>query len=246
MSDRRYTDDEVAAIFERAAKSQAGLQRQQQPHALPEGMTLGELQQIGRDVGIPPELVASAARDIDLAGRPTERKYLGLTIGVGRTVDLPRRLTDEEWERVVADLRETFDARGTVRSEGSTRMWSNGNLQIMLEPTAAGHRLRMRTVKGDSRGAIAGGIGMTVAGVVTVIANAIGGAGAIDMGAVAAMWTLTTAGVAMLAAGALRLPSWSRTRKQQMEEIAARTVGLIEETREEESGKSAPQVRARD
>lgn len=228
MTERRYSDEEVAAIFERASKSQAGLQRQQQPHALAEGSTLGELQQIGSDVGIPPDLVARAARDIDLAGRPTERKYLGLTIGVGRTVELPRRLTDEEWERVVADLRETFDARGTLRSEGSTRMWSNGNLQVMLEPSATGHRLRMRTVKGDSRGAIAGGIAMTTAGIIAVIANAIGGSGVIDMGAAAGMWTLAAAGVAMLGAGALQLPSWSRLRKKQMEEITARTVDIAE------------------
>jgi hypothetical protein len=227
MSERRYTDEEVAAIFERAAKSQAGLQRQQ-PHADPQGMTLGELQQIGKDVGIPAELVVSAAREIDLAGRPTERKYLGLTVGVGRTVDLPRRLTDEEWERVVADLRETFDARGTLRSEGSTRMWSNGNLQIMLEPTATSHRLRMRTVKGDSRGWISGGLAMIAFGIVTTIAKVIGGP--VDMAIVSSVWGLTAFGTAMVGVGALRLPPWSRERRRQMEEIAARTVGITEES----------------
>lgn len=229
MSERRYSDDEVAAIFERAAKSQAGLQRQQQPHALQHGMTLAELQSIGKDVGIPPDLVANAARDIDLAGRPTERKYLGLTVGVGRTIDLPRRLTDEEWERVVADLRETFDARGTLRSEGSTRMWSNGNLQIMLEPTATGHRLRMRTVKGDARGWIAGGIGLIVAGVATTIAKVIAVAGALDMATISTMWTLSAFGAGMIGLGALRLPPWARARRRQMEEVAARTVALTEE-----------------
>jgi len=30
--------------------------------------------------------------------------------GVGRTVDLERRLTDAEWDQLVVDLRETFDA----------------------------------------------------------------------------------------------------------------------------------------
>lgn len=228
MTERRYSDEEVAAIFERAAKSQAGLQRQQQPHALAEGSTLGELQQIGRDVGIPPELVTRAAREIDLAGRPSERKYLGLTIGVGRTVELPRRLTDDEWERVVADLRETFDARGTMRTEGGTRMWSNGNLQILLEPTATSHRLRMRTVKGDSRGFISGGIGLVLAGVFMIIFKTLTGGGGVDMGAIAAMWTLTAMGAGMFAAGALRLPSWSRLRKKQMEEIAARAVAMSE------------------
>jgi hypothetical protein len=227
MTERRYSDEEVAAIFERAAKSQAGLQRQQ-PHALAEGMTLGELQQIGRDVGIPAELVARAAREVDLAGRPTEQKYLGLTVGVGRTVELPRRLTDEEWERVVADLRETFDARGTIRSEGSTRIWSNGNLQILLEPTATSHRLRMRTIKGEARGYIAGGIGMFLAGVLTTIfrLQTFGS----DMSNLSGLWTLSVIGLAMLIAGTMRLPSWSRLRKRQMEEIAARVVDMTERT----------------
>lgn len=226
MQERRYSDEEVAAIFERAAQSQAGLQRQQQPHAISHGMTLGELQQIGRDVGIPPELVASAAREMDHAGQPTERKYLGLTFGVGRTVALPRRLSDEEWERVVADLRETFDARGTVRREGSTRMWSNGNLQVMLEPTATGHRLRMRTVKGDSRGYVSGGLGMIAIGVLATIAKTIGGEA--DMGMIASLWTLTAIGLGMVTAGTIRLPSWARRRRRQMEEIAARTVAISE------------------
>jgi hypothetical protein len=43
-------------------------------------------------------------------------------------VHLARKLTDEEWERFVAHVRETFDARGTMTSEGSLRQWSNGNL----------------------------------------------------------------------------------------------------------------------
>lgn len=226
MPERRYSDEEVAAIFERAAKSQAGLQRQQQPHAVSDGMTLGELQQIGRDVGIPADLVASAAREVDLAGRPTERKYLGLPIGVGRTVELPRRLTDDEWERVVADLRETFDARGKLRSEGSTRMWSNGNLQVMLEPTATSHRLRMRTVKGNAGAYVTGGIGIVVASVLSAGFRTMGGV--VDIGMLAGLSTMTALGLGMIAAGTLRLPSWAKTRSRQMEEIAARTVALTE------------------
>lgn len=226
MTDRRYSEEEVAAIFERAASSQAGLQRQQPEHAGPQGMTLAELQQIGRDVGLPADLVASAARELDRAGRPAERKYLGLPIGVGRTVELPRRLTDDEWERVVADLRETFDARGTLRSEGSTRSWSNGNLQVLLEPTATGHRLRMRTVKGDARGAISAGIAFLLAGAMAVAMKAM--TGTVDPAMLSSLGILGVGGGAMIAAGAFRLPSWAKTRRQQMAEIAGRTVALTE------------------
>jgi hypothetical protein len=241
MTERRYSDDEVAAIFERATKSQAGLQRQQPEHASAQGMTIGELQQIGRDVGIPAELVASAAREIDVAGRPTERKLIGLPIGVGRTVELPRRLNDDEWERVVADLRETFDARGSLRSEGSTRMWSNGNLQVMLEPTATSHRLRMRTIKGDARGYIGGGIGIVVATVLSAAFKTMGGDA--DVGMLAGLSSMTVLGLGMIAAGTLRLPSWAKTRKRQMEEIAGRTVALTEEAPRpltSGSGRSSP------
>ncbi len=52
----------------------------------------------------------------------TSRTVLGLPIGVARTVDLNRRLTDEEWERLVVQLREVFNARGRTRTEGSLRL----------------------------------------------------------------------------------------------------------------------------
>src|ERR1043166_1481093 len=118
MTERRFNEAEIAAIFERAAVAQ-----QTRQHQLPslEGMTLTELQEIGREVGISSELVAQAAKAIELGGRPTSRRFLGLPVGVGRTVDLDRTLSDDEWERFVVDLRETFDARGTVRREGSLR-----------------------------------------------------------------------------------------------------------------------------
>src|SRR5215213_4945176 len=141
----------------RATEAQYPAQRQ-----IPssDGMTLAQLQEIGREVGIPPEQLAQAAKAIELGGRSTSRRFLGLPIGVGLTVDLNRRLADEEWDRFVVDLRETFDARGTQSREGSFRQWTNGNLQALLEPTATGQRIRLRTVKGDARAMMVGGLTM--------------------------------------------------------------------------------------
>src|SRR5205814_7625184 len=139
MADRRYSEDEVSVIFERAAEAQQAVRRSLPPG---EGMTLADLQAIGREVGIPAELVDQAARSLEGQGRDATRLFLGLPLGVGRTVDLGRRLTDDEWERLVVDLRETFDARGSIRTDGTLKQWTNGNLQALLEPTAGGHRLR--------------------------------------------------------------------------------------------------------
>ena len=122
------------------------------------GLTLAALQDIGREVGISAESISLAARSLDLAGRPVSRKFMGLPIGVGRTVEFDRPLSDSDWERLVADLRETFAARGTVRYDGPFRQWTNGNLQALVEPTPNGHRLRLQTVKGDSRVLMTGGV----------------------------------------------------------------------------------------
>src|SRR6185437_5557431 len=147
MTERRFNEEEVAAIFKQATEAQPTPQRQ-----LPsgEGLTLAEVHEIGRQVGIAPELITQAAASLAQAGTQTSRKVLGITIGVGQTVELDRKLDDDEWERLVVDLRETFGARRTVRSEGSFRQWTNGNLQVLLEPSGNGQRIRLSTIKSDA------------------------------------------------------------------------------------------------
>jgi hypothetical protein len=218
MTERRFNEAEVAAIFQRATEEQHTGQRQ-----LPsgEGMTLAELQAIGREAGIAPELVSRAAVSIDRVGAPVERKFLGLPIGVGRTVELGRTLTDAEWERLVVDLRETFDARGNVRQDGTLRQWTNGNLQALLEPVATGHRLRLRTTKGDSRSLIVTGLTMVLAAGVSFVA-AGANTGFSDPGSMTTFGLLGAMGASMFAVGALRVPKWARLRQQQMETIAER------------------------
>ena len=220
MSERRYNEDEVAAIFERAIKAQQA-QNAMVPLASSDGMTLGQLQDIGREIGLSPEQLADAARAVARNGTTSSRKFLGLTIGVGRTVELDRKITDEEWERLVVDLRETFDAKGKLTAEGSFRQWTNGNLQALLEPTKSGHRLRLRTVRGASQAMLNGGIAMLVGagalGVATALRLVPDLSQGFEMAAIFGMF-----GVAMLAAGAIRLPFWSRERRQQMEGVAAR------------------------
>lgn len=216
MTERRYTEDEVSVIFERAAEAQQAVRR-----SLPagEGMTLADLQAIGKEVGIPAELVDEAARSIDQSGRDATRTFLGLPMGVGRTVELNRKLTDDEWDRLVVDLRETFDARGTIRVDGNFKQWTNGNLQALLEPTPGGQRLRLRTLMGAARANMAMGIALFATSGTIILVSAInGGLGQ----ALSATGGLMAAGAALFTIGAARLPRWARIRRKQMEGIAAR------------------------
>jgi hypothetical protein len=217
MSERRYTDEEVAEIFRRATEAQPPERRQLAPV---DGLTIAELQEIGRQAGIAPDQVARAALSMDRVGTRTRRSLLGFPIGVGTTVELGRTLTDAEWERLVGDLRETFDARGTVSRDGSLRQWSNGNLHVMLEPGQQGQRLRMRTFNARARMWIAAGLAYGVgAGAAAVISLLTGG---LDSSTSTSVAFLGVAGVALFAAGAARLPGWARQRLAQMQGIGER------------------------
>src|SRR5690242_2363980 len=137
MNERRYSDEEVSAIFARATE---GASASPVGEAQQDGLTLAELQEIGAEVGIAPSAVAAAAKSLVSAAAPEGRTFLGLPVSVGRTVNFDRKLTEDEWEQLVVELREVFNARGTMSGSGGFRQWTNGNLQALLEPTPTGQR----------------------------------------------------------------------------------------------------------
>src|SRR5688500_1960311 len=220
MTERRFSDAEVAQIFERATSG-----HEVQGTRASEGMTLAELQSIGQEVGIPAEEIRRAALSLSSGeAKPTQR-FLGMTTGVGHTVHLARKLTDEEWERFIVEVRETFNARGTMTSHGSLKQWNNGNLQVMLEPTESGHRVRFKTVKGDAPGTLGGGLVVTAVAVIGEMAAVLTGA-AHDVGLLASFGFLGAMGIGAVATAALRLPRWARQRKAQMEDLGARVSAM--------------------
>lgn len=218
MTERRYDEEETAAIFARASEATP-----RDVSALPakQGWSLAELQAIGREAGLAPEEVAAAARALDRPPQPAPRRFLGLTIGVGRTVQLDRRMDDAEWERLVVVLRDTFDARGQIRVEGSLRQWTNGNLQVLVEPTSRGDRVRFRTRNASAQAYIT--IGLTALATSGIIVAAL-----VAQGALTPTLALSTAspffsvGIVGVVGGWLRLRRWAPTRLQQMDVIAQR------------------------
>ena len=95
------------------------------------------------------------------------------------------------------------------------------NLQALLEPTATGQRLRMRTVKGNAPGLIGGGIAIfsaATAALVTAFATGV----THDTGLMMSILTTITGGAGMFGAGAGGLPRWARLRQQQMDQITER------------------------
>ncbi|MEL7363700.1 MAG: hypothetical protein AAFN13_16610 [Bacteroidota bacterium] len=219
---RRYSEREIAAIFEKAARAQ----EQAQPLIeFQEGLTLGELQEIGREAGIAPDFIARAAASLThTVSSAPPRRLAGMPIGVERTVELPGPLSAEAWDRLVVDLRETFQATGYMREEGSIRSWRNGNLQAHVEPTATGYRLRLATTKGNAQQTLA--LSAFFLAIGAVFLSLLAFQADPEAGMVAIMSLFAAAGVGGLGYTALSLPRWASERGRQMEAVIERVLDL--------------------
>lgn len=222
---RRYDDEEVAEIFRRATHQGTG---EGGGRTLPseEGMTLSELEEIGAEVGISRGDIARAAHSLErrVEAEPPSR-FLGAPRSVSRTLHIDRALTDEEWGRLVADLRRTFDAKGKVEVDGLLRSWSNSNLQVHVEPAGSGYAVRMHTKKGQAAQlGLMGGVFAGV-GILSVLGLLLGfGDDSLSQGL-----GFLLAGLGMITWARLSLPAWARTRAEQMEGLAERIPRLMEE-----------------
>ena len=220
---RKYGDDEVKEIFDLAITGgEVGL-----PVASDEdGLTLAELQEVGLEVGVEPTRIAEAALTLDTRRdlRP-RRTSLGLPVSVGRTIELPRAVSDHEWDILVSVFREEFGARGMVGVHGGSREWTHGNLHAFLEPTETGHRLRLTTEKvGASFLNRMGAAGLAFGGSLIALVLATGSSPvAVEL----PMILSVLFGGGALASSVVRLPRWARKREDQMEDVAGRVRGLI-------------------
>lgn len=223
MSERRYDEHEVREIFARATEITPGSRATESgEEASSTGMTLSELESIGTEAGIDPALVARAAAALDEEGQVVDPdvRLLGVPVSASRVVELPARLTDEDWDHLVVRLRDHFQARGTVTHEGTLRSWTNGNLQVLMEPTRTGYRLRMRTLSESIRGRLLGG-GMMLMFLVVLLAT-VGMGGEMTMRKLIAMIAVMGGtGVAFTGSALLDSRRWRALREGQFEEIGS-------------------------
>jgi hypothetical protein len=222
MAERRYREEEVQKIFKLATTDKIADAPTSQTT---QGMTLAEIQSIGLEVGIAPDVVTRAAAALDAIPQQRSRKSLGMPVEVGVLVPLTRALTDHQWEMLVAELRRTFRAKGQISTHGNLREWRNGNLFASVEPTESGYRLRLHTTKGDANGVNALGVLGIVASAATWTSHFVIN----DPTALAAPILFGAGGMAAFLTNWLRLPAWARQRESQMNQIAARVRAMLEQ-----------------
>ena len=150
MGERTFSEREVAQIIERAVDRQAEAYRE----VAETGLTLEEIERVGRDVGIDPRHLRAAAAEVAAgAAGGGGLSQTNTHVVVERWLDGPLSLT--AWEEMVGTLRERFGLNagyghspgGVVSQVGNTYEWSHTStvgVQTRVAVSARGERTRLR------------------------------------------------------------------------------------------------------
>ena len=156
---RTYSQDQVAAIIERAVERQHAAEQ----GSVTDGLTLEEIERLGRESGIDPAHLRAAAEEVDEAGHTLARQT-GQTktqVYVERWVDAP--FTAAGWEDAVAHLRASHGANAgaafaspageTVEQVGDAVEWTHTSplgvrTRVTVSPRGNRTRLRMTQLVG--------------------------------------------------------------------------------------------------
>lgn len=213
---RHFSEEEARRIFARAAE------RQHRRPALGEGLTLEDLQAIGREAGIDPAHVAAAAAEDATPYQPP--MWAGVPLRTQRVRRLVGPVDDAAWGRVLDVLRERHQTPGAVEHIGDRRSWTayEGSLQgerVRIETTSEGTELTVESGVASEKGAAYGLSGMMVS------LGALMGVGGAATGKTGLLWfalAMAVMTVAVLLVTRVSARRRARTRPLEMDALADR------------------------
>lgn len=212
---RRFSEEEAERVFARAAE------RQHAHAAPPDGLTLAELQQIGREAGLDPAHVSAAVAETDALGAVApSATYLGVPLEPRASRLLVGEVYDETWEQMVNRLRRTFRSKGAPVELGRVREWSSGlqsNLHVSLEPAEGGTLLTLETSKAETARGLASL--PASAGVFVVLLSLLFGFGDFDLTVWIVPLLLVLGTAVAVVAGRQSLAAWSEKRQAQFDAL---------------------------
>ena len=142
MTERRFTDQDVAVILRRASELDRGSH-----DTGGRGLSLQDLQDIGREVGIDPEVVRRAASEVSRR----ERVHLDALFGATPVHRQLRAVAGELGREELTELVRVVDARvpaqGTVAEALGTIRWNSSerflSRQVSFEPSTEDTLIRV-------------------------------------------------------------------------------------------------------
>lgn len=130
---RLYDDREIGALIQRATELQESASEKRAG-----GLPLQEIERIAAEIGISPVHLREAALDLDLRRNPaTGLRILGGPFEVGTRRIVEGSVSDEQWERIVSELRRVTNSGGSVGVVGRRREWTRtvSDMGQVLEST---------------------------------------------------------------------------------------------------------------
>ena len=132
MSKQIYKQDEISEILRRAAELQGS-----EGEGPSTGLSLTELQQIAIDSGIDPKFVHLAAAEMTAMPEGDKTKFWGGPLRLVLEREIEGEITAEVWERMVSEIRKSFQESGSVQEWGRAYEWTlTGQNSITAHVTA--------------------------------------------------------------------------------------------------------------
>ncbi len=117
---RRYTDREVGLVLKRAAE----LEERRHQDTSGRGLTLQELHDIGREVGLSAEVLNDAVSELQRGGRASSVSLLGPAPSTKVVRAVPGKLSKEALQRIIQVVEDKVAATGTVTEALGAVRWT--------------------------------------------------------------------------------------------------------------------------
>lgn len=223
---RRFDDEEVSRILERAAELQHRAPLAPRETA---GMTLAELEQVAVEAGIDPQHVRDAAAALERPASVAGGAVLGapMRLELERVVD--GEISPAAYEALAETIRQTISSQGYVSTVGKSFEWNSANpqraLRVTITPRAGRTVIRIEERFGNLVGGLFGGI----------VGGVGGGGGGTALGVIGGAFH--NLGLALATAGAMLVGSFLLARtifrgmvRQRTRQLGQLLDALVEQT----------------
>jgi len=173
MTERRFTDEEVALILREASETQEGGRR-----GGAEGLSLVQLKEIAGEVGLDPAQVEAAANRLVLHRSGSRVPFFGTPLTPEFEREIPGELAEDDLAELVTTIRKVLGRRGVTGTELGTFEWKAadpmGGRYVSVRPKDGTTRLRVFANFRDGLGVFVAGGGMMMTLGFTVILASLG------------------------------------------------------------------------
>jgi hypothetical protein len=174
---RRYSDREVEEIVLQAAEEQLA-------HPTEEGLSLKTVQQIADEVGISPERVERAARNLEArqaveppAESGTGARWLGSSTLIASERVVDGEITEAAYDEIIDEVQATLAAQGHVDARGRSLTWraeepvlgKRRAVQVRVTSRGGQTRIQVQERLGELATSLYGGIMGGAAGGIAII-----------------------------------------------------------------------------